>query len=744
MDEINLTYDELTRELEQMRQSIAELERSESELKKTEAALRKTEEKYRNIFENATEGIFQTTPDGRFLSANPSLARIHGFNSPEELINTVTDITRQMYVNPQDRADMMGMLQKYGSLQNYEVEMYRKDKSLHWISINITAVKDRDGKVLYYEGTMQDITQRKMTEKALMESEERYRTAIEHSNDGITIVQGNKHQYVNRRFVEMFEYERPEEVLGRPVTLIVHPDDHELVININRRRQRGEPVPSRYEFKGITKKGKLIYVEVSGTSTVYRGQPVYLIYLRDVTERKKGETALRNERNRFQSLSENAPFGIAMVDKNGKYKYVNPKFKQLFGYDLTDIPNGRVWFRRVFPDAEYRKQAMQSWLEDIKILRPGERTPKTYDVVCKDMTKKMINFIPVRLVTGEYLITFEDVTERVQAQEALIASHKELESLNRAKTKAVNHISHELKTPLAVIQGHIRVLKRKLEKLSPDNDLQEVIESLERNLARLFAISKETDEIFRATQELEASAMLDDLDRILHRMENISEIPEETKGHWNAIKEWAGQYLSGSIETFQSIDLFSFVQSILEKSKLAAAHRRLDFQIEGADFLFISMDPTVLKEICEGLIKNAVENTPDGGKILITVEQKGDRIWLHVTDSGVGITEENQKYILDGLFHTKETDLYTSKKPYDFGAGGKGFELLRIKTYGRRFGFDISFKSKRCVHIPTDQDVCPGDISLCPHCNTPEDCAYAGGTTFSISFPIKPKDNFIQ
>jgi signal transduction histidine kinase len=119
------------------------------------------------------------------------------------------------------------------------------------------------------------------------------------------------------------------------------------------------------------------------------------------------------------------------------------------------------------------------------------------------------------------------------------------------------------------------------------------------------------------------------------------------------------------------------------------------------------------------------------------VEQKHGKIILHIMDYGVGITEENQAYIFDGLFHTKDTVLYASKKPYDFGAGGKGLDLLRMKVYGQRFGFDLSVTSKRCVHIPTDQDQCPGDISQCPHVENAKECAASGGTTFTVAFQPK-------
>jgi PAS domain S-box-containing protein len=735
------SYEELARLTEQLRERIVELEKSEAELIKMEADLRETEKKYRNIYENATEGIFQTTPEGRFLSANPSLARIHGYDSPDELINSVTSASNQLYANPNDRLEWMTLLEKKDSVQNFEAKMYNKDKKLNWISLNIKAVRDNMGKLLYYEGTMSDITERKIAEEALIESEERYRTAIEYSNDGITMIRGYKHLYANRKFVEMFGYDNPEEIVGTPITLIVHPDDYELVLDINRRRRNGEAVPSRYEFKGITKNGKAIYVEISGTRTTYNAQPVYLILLRDITSRKKNEEALRTERNRLLALSDNAPIGIAMVDKKGIYRYVNPRFKDLFGYDLNDISNGKEWFKRAFPDRNYRKQALRTWINDIKSSQKKEKILRTFDVTCRDLTKKTINFFLVQLLTGDYLVTFDDITERIQAHEALIKSHKELESLNRAKTKAVHHISHELKTPLAVIQGSIRILKRKAQFISTD---YRTIETLERNLERLFAISNETDEIFRASQEMEASLLLDDLDRILQRMKDISEIPPDIQIHWNILKEWTDQFLPATTEDFQSIDLLSFVRSLLDKIKEAASHRNIHYRLEGVNNLFITINPVVLKEICEGIIKNAIENTPEKGRIRIALEQKDDRMWIHVTDSGIGITDENQKFILDGLFHTKETDLYTSKKPYAFGAGGKGFELLRIKTYAHRFGFDITFKSRRCEYIPTDLDLCPGDISLCNKCEMTEDCTLSGGTTFSLSFPIKPAEHFMH
>ena len=717
-------------------QRVALYVRDITEKKRLQAVLRQTEEKYRIIYENAIEGIFQIDPNGRFISANPSLARIHGYDSPEELMKSLKDI-RSAYVHPEDHLRLINLLFERGAVQNYVAQMYRKDKSLQWISVNVRLVKDTQGEALYYEGTMMDITERKLAEVGLAESEERYRTAIEHSNDGVAIIQGDKIQYVNKRFVEIFGYDQPEDIKGRSVLLFVHPDDQDKVRMINQKRQRGEPVPSRYEYKGVTKDRGVIYIEVSATSIVYRGTSVSLVYLRDTTERKLAEEALWTERNRFRTLSESAPLGIIMINQEGVFEYINPKFKELFGYDLKEVPNGLEWFKKAFPDPKSRKEVISTWIDYLRSTKPGEKVPRTLPVTCKDGTQKIIHFIPVRLATGEYIVTLEDITERIQAHEALVKSHQELEQLNRAKTKAVNHISHELRTPLALIQGNIRLLKRKLKQIPIDTNFQTLLETLERNLARLSSISIETDEIFRISQELEAGIIVDDLDQLWQRVEDLSDMPSDVRSHFNALKAWLSQYLSGSTESFQSINLFPFVLDVLERVKQLSPHRTIRFQVEGKNDLFVFIDPLVLQNVVEGLLRNAVENTPDGGKIRLVVEQKRGKIILHVTDYGVGITEENQTYLFDGLFHTKETELYASKKPYDFGAGGKGLDLLRMKVYGQRFGFDLSITSKRCVYIPTDKDQCPGDISRCPHVRNADECGASGGTTFTVAFPIK-------
>ncbi len=130
-------------------------------------ALRVAEAKYRSIFENVTEGIFQTSPDGRFLSANPALARILGYGSPEELMQRVTDIRNQLYIDPKRRDDFIHAIANSGAVSDFESLVYSTGGNIIWISENARAVYDENGQILYYEGTVQDITTRKIVAEAL-------------------------------------------------------------------------------------------------------------------------------------------------------------------------------------------------------------------------------------------------------------------------------------------------------------------------------------------------------------------------------------------------------------------------------------------------------------------------------------------------------------------------------------------------------------------------------------------------
>ena len=155
-------------QLQQMNQELEQLTREQAgliaQLHENESRLLKAQQKYRRIFENALEGIFQTTPDGRYISANPALANIYGYNSPEELMTILTNVQHQLYVEPHRRLEFIKLMQQHGEVSGFESQVYRRDGSIIWINENSRAVYDFSGRVVYYQGFVEDITQRKQAE----------------------------------------------------------------------------------------------------------------------------------------------------------------------------------------------------------------------------------------------------------------------------------------------------------------------------------------------------------------------------------------------------------------------------------------------------------------------------------------------------------------------------------------------------------------------------------------------------
>ena len=168
------------------------LARNLSKRKQSEKALLQAEEKYRTIFENSVDGIFQTTPDGHYISANPALARIYGYESPEELIANLTNISQQLYVDPNRRLEFRRSIQEYGTVSDFESQVYGKNGRVIWISENARAVREGNGELLYYEGTVQDITRRKQAE----EERERAQAELQQAKEAAETANRAKSQFL--------------------------------------------------------------------------------------------------------------------------------------------------------------------------------------------------------------------------------------------------------------------------------------------------------------------------------------------------------------------------------------------------------------------------------------------------------------------------------------------------------------------------------------------------------------------
>jgi two-component system cell cycle sensor histidine kinase/response regulator CckA len=161
----------LTRKLEDLNKDLeARIRRKTAALKQAHEELRTSEKRYRGIFENAPEGIFQTSIEGRFLDANPAMARILGYSSPKELLAELTDIRHQLYAHPEERDSFLGLLEQQTAIAGHELQFLRKDKKVVWVSISSRIVRDDSGNPLFLEGFLTDITLRKQMEEQLRQA----------------------------------------------------------------------------------------------------------------------------------------------------------------------------------------------------------------------------------------------------------------------------------------------------------------------------------------------------------------------------------------------------------------------------------------------------------------------------------------------------------------------------------------------------------------------------------------------
>ncbi|NCJ07091.1 PAS domain S-box protein [Synechococcales cyanobacterium C] len=177
-----------------------------AQLKESFDALRLAEENYRSIFENALEGIFQSSPTGEFISANPALARIYGYDSPGEMIASVTNIGKQLYVDPEKRAEFRTLLTKQDAVKNFEYRCYCKDGGMVWVEVDARVVKDSRGQVLYYEGIVQDISDRKRREEQLRKQLAELQIEIDHKKreqEVAMLTESNYFQEVQQEVAEI-------------------------------------------------------------------------------------------------------------------------------------------------------------------------------------------------------------------------------------------------------------------------------------------------------------------------------------------------------------------------------------------------------------------------------------------------------------------------------------------------------------------------------------------------------------
>ncbi|RJR31380.1 MAG: PAS domain-containing sensor histidine kinase [Desulfobacteraceae bacterium] len=285
-------------------------------------------------------------------------------------------------------------------------------------------------------------TMRRQAEEALRESEERYRIAVERSSDGVAIVMGDSHIYANEKFAQIFGYDRPDEIVGKSLSVLVHPDDRERVSRFNHSRQEGGSAPSRYECKGLRKDGSLVYLSVSAASTTYRGKPVSLVFMRDVTERKLVQETLSQSEARYRSIFENIQDVYYEVTLEGTILEVSPSIEKMSGYRREEVLGRSLY--DIYDNPKEREGLIKELL--------GKGKVTDYEIILKDKNGSKgccsITALLARDRDGhpEKIIgSLRNITERRKAEAALQESEAQKRAILEASIDRICYLDRDMK-----------------------------------------------------------------------------------------------------------------------------------------------------------------------------------------------------------------------------------------------------------------------------------------------------------
>ncbi len=262
--------------------------RDVTERRQAEDALREGEERFRTLYENATIGLYRTTPDGSILLANPALARMLGFSRSDELL--ARNLEMDGFEPSYPRGQFLERVEKEGEVDGLEAAWTRRDGTTLFVRESARAIRDSKGKTLFYDGTVEDITERHQALDALAASELKYRQVVENASEAILVAQDGFVRFANPTTCRILR-QSPEEIASRPFVEFIHPEDRALVVERHRRRLAGEEAETGYAFRVLNAEGEVRWVEISAVQIEWEGRPATLNLLSDITDRRQAEMA---------------------------------------------------------------------------------------------------------------------------------------------------------------------------------------------------------------------------------------------------------------------------------------------------------------------------------------------------------------------------------------------------------------------------------------------------------------------
>ena len=746
-----------------------------------------TDRQLRDLIDEAGDCFYEMDNHGHLKDFSDSLCKVLGYpredlenQSLEKLMDhkharTFRDAFNKVWVSHQ-------------SFSNLIWETTDKEGNKRVIELSAYLVKNHQGKKLGFRGIARDVTEKFKTISALKEAQQRYEKEFDAKRKAtrkmknlfdfvpypmVVFTSSGNVTYINPAFTKVFGWTL-EELIGRKVPYI--PPGLEEEARENLRTFKRDP-DATVETKRLTKDGRLLDVSIRGqlSSQVSLITSEELFILRDVTEERRNE---RINETLFQ-ISTALPRHPVLEER---LDFISEEVKRILNTEgavvgLFDEERKNVYFLGVSYDDPLVGQRVRMTFHPAdrgilgRVLKTGEaavladtaKDPEFYhgfDEAVGSPTKNMIivpldadgNLIGVLIATNKKGEPFDDKDQKLLTMIAgtvalsianarfskqLNEAYQEVASLNRAKDKIINHLSHELKTPVSVLMASLNLLIKKLKAL-PEKEWSATVERAQRNLYRILDIQAQVEDIMKDRQyktypvvSLMLEQCADELQALLAEKVGEGEIVQ-----W--LRERLEEEFSSRESVAEKIPLGRFVGSRLEALEPMHSHRRVAIVRHLETDRAIEAPRDVMEKVVDGLIKNAIENTPDGGRIEVHVQESGNGVELLVKDFGVGITKENSRRIFEGFFATQETMDYSSKRPFDFNAGGKGSDLLRMRVFAERYGFQLGMSSERCGFLEQDGATCPGDVDKCAHCQGREDCLESGMTLFTVSFPMQP------
>jgi two-component system, cell cycle sensor histidine kinase and response regulator CckA len=600
--------------------------RDVTEKLRLERGLIESENKYRNIFENTLVGIYQSTLEGRYISANPAIARMFGYETPETFMASIANIGNQLYVNPSDRKRSMAVLERSDKLESFEVQTRRRDGSPMWNLINSRSVRDADGKIQYIEGVIIDTTKLKQTEEALRSSQEQFSKAFRSSPAPMVIstISDGRFIDVNRRFLDMLEYNR-DELIGRTSGELGIWEDPELRhFGVASLQQNGSLREKPVRFRA--KKGSYRNTLWSAELITIDSKKYMLSLIYDITEHKKTEQELREARHRLADIIDFLPDATLVIDRSGTVIAWNRAIEEMTGVPSSEM-TGKGNYEYAIPFYGERRPILVDLIlssHDVLenqykfIKREKDRIIVETDVPKVRGRKRVLwaTAAPILNVHDEIVGAIEsirDTTDRRELEAQLIRAHK-MESIGTL----AGGIAHDFNNILTSIIGFTDMTIHELK--DPD---------LVQNLGFVMKSCDRAKDLVR--QILTFS-----------RQSEQSKIPIEIDG-----------FIKDSIKLIRSL-----LPTTID----------IRIRINGKPSSVIS-DPAHIYQILMNLCTNAAYAMRENGGILEIALEKiaitgheaatvsnlhaGDYVKISVSDTGHGISEAMIDRIFDPFFTTK-------------------------------------------------------------------------------------------